>query len=209
MEGTRSFDIEASLSREPLIENIGQNTRQEYMERACRFHGCVSPGVLIGGIMVGMAQKEFSSQPLCDVICETLSCLPDAVQLLTPCTIGNAWMRIINLGRYAVSLYDKFTGDGVRVYIDPVKLEKWDEIYSWFLKLRPKYDQDNKELQRQILAAGENILSIEKIHVKSGFRTARSKGTIGICSSCGEAYPERDGVICLGCQKAVPFRNLD
>jgi hypothetical protein len=38
---------------------------------------------------------------------------PDAVQILTPCTVGNGWMRILNLGRYAVTLNDKFTGEGV------------------------------------------------------------------------------------------------
>lgn len=194
-----------SMVEESLIERIGPYSRQEFLQRANAFHGCVSPGVLIGGIMVGMALENVPESGLFDTICETLSCLPDAVQLLTPCTAGNGWMKILNLGRYAVCLYDKHTGDGVRVYVDQAKLQEWDEIYSWFMKLKTKHEQDNVRLQEQILTAGQRICSIQPIHVKSGFRTARSKGIIGICSACGEAYPVRDGLVCSGCQEGVPF----
>lgn len=31
------------------------------------------------------------------------------MQLLTPCTVGNGWLRIMNFGIYAVSLFDKRT----------------------------------------------------------------------------------------------------
>lgn len=69
-------------------------------------------------------------------------------------------------GRYAVSLYDKHKGNGVRIYLDLKKLLGWDEIQAWLLKLK----------------------------------TRRSKGDIGLCSVCGEAYSVKDGSICLWCQ---------
>lgn len=205
MESVGSVNPESSSADASLIENIGKYTRQEYLQLSGEFHGCVSPGVLIGGIMVGMAQKEFAPEQLCDVICETQSCLPDAVQLLTPCTTGNGWMKIVNTGRFAVSFYDKQTGEGVRVYIDLKKLEKWDEMYAWFLKLKPKHDQNRDELQRQILAAGENILSVQRIQVNPEFMALSPKGAIAICGSCGEAYPKKDGAVCIACQEDVPF----
>ena len=59
---------------------------------------------------------------LFDAICETRNCLPDAVQLLTPCTIGNGWLKVVNVGRFALTLYDKYQGEGVRVYLDPAKV---------------------------------------------------------------------------------------
>jgi len=31
-----------------------------------------------------------------DAIVETLRCLPDAVQLFTPCSLGNGWMRVLD-----------------------------------------------------------------------------------------------------------------
>ena len=80
--------------------------------------------------MVDLAMEQIPKSVLFDTICETSSCLPDSVQLLTPCTVGNGWLRIINLGRYAISLYDKYKGKGVRIYLDPKKLQGLDEIQA-------------------------------------------------------------------------------
>jgi formylmethanofuran dehydrogenase subunit E len=197
-------DICSQLTSQ-TVEKIGQFSQEEFIERAKMFHGCVSPGVLLGGIMVSAAKELLPEGILFDAICETYSCLPDAVQILTPCTIGNGWMRILDYGRYAVSLYDKYEGDGYRVYLDVKKLKDWNEVHSWFLKLKLKHDQDNIRLKDQILSAGKQICSIQKIHVKSGFRTNRSKGLIAICGLCGEAYPVKDGLVCSACQQEKPF----
>src|ERR1035437_10364352 len=89
------------------IERIGPYTTEENLKRVKSFHGAISPGALAGGIMLDMAMAKIPKGVLFDVICETSSCLPDAVQLLTPSTIGNGWLRIIKLGRYALNLYDK------------------------------------------------------------------------------------------------------
>ena len=80
---------------------------------------------------------------LFDAVCETRNCLPDAVQLLTPCTIGNGWLKVVNVGRFALNLYDKYEGKGVRVFMDPVKVADWPEINTWYLKLKPKKEQDS------------------------------------------------------------------
>ena len=80
---------------------------------------------------------------LFDAVCETRNCLPDAIQLLTPCTIGNGWLKVVNVGRFALSLYDKYEGEGVRVFLDPVKVADWPEINNWYLKLKPKKEQDS------------------------------------------------------------------
>jgi len=49
-----------------------------------------------------------------DAVCETQACLPDTLQMLTPCTIGNGWLKIFDFGRYALALYDKYAGQGIR-----------------------------------------------------------------------------------------------
>ncbi len=187
------------------VERVGPYTREEFLNRVISFHSYAAPGVIVGGIMVDLAMKQMPKSVLYDVICETHSCLPDSVQLLTPCTVGNGWLKIINLGRYAVSLYDKHNGNGVRVYLDPKKLQDYDEIQAWLLKLKPKHGQDTDRLQKQIWDAGQDIYTIHAVQVKSSYLTKRSKGTIGLCSVCGEAYPIRDGAICLGCQGESPY----
>jgi len=71
------------------------------------FHGYAAPGLIMGGFMVDIALSMMPEGVLFEAVSKTRNCLPDAIQLLTPCTIGNGWMRILNLGRYALSLYDK------------------------------------------------------------------------------------------------------
>ena len=112
--------------------DIGQYSFQEYCDLVQAFHGYPAPGVLIGGYMVTAAQQRLPAGVLYDAICETRSCLPDAIQLLTPCSVGNGWLRVLHFGRYALSLYDKHTGEGWRVFVDPAKLEEWAEIKTGF-----------------------------------------------------------------------------
>ncbi|NMC49480.1 MAG: trehalose-binding protein, partial [Desulfovibrio sp.] len=108
--------------------NIGSYTFDEYVVMAAAFHGNPAPGLLIGGYMVELAKGALPEGTIFDAVVETPKCLPDAVQLLTLCSYGNGWMKIVNLGRYALALYDKYTGEGVRVWIDPAKLSMWPEI---------------------------------------------------------------------------------
>jgi formylmethanofuran dehydrogenase subunit E len=102
--------------------NIGTYSFEEYMDRVQAFHGSIAPGMLAGGIMVTIAREHLPKGEIFDVICESGHCLPDAVQLLTPCTIGNGWLKIVNTSRYALILYNKYTGTGIRVYLDADKL---------------------------------------------------------------------------------------
>ena len=107
--------------------NIGSYTFQEFKRLAEIFHGYAVPVLLIGGYMVEMAKARIPEGTLFEAVVETRKCLPDAVQLLTLCSAGNNWMKVHNLGRYAVSLFDKHTGEGVRVSVDPAKLDAFPE----------------------------------------------------------------------------------
>jgi formylmethanofuran dehydrogenase subunit E len=185
--------------------NIGTYSIDDYMHLVKSFHGNVAPGLIIGGFMVDLAMKNLPEGVLFDSICETRTCLPDAVQLLTPCTIGNGWLRVMDFGRFALCLYDKYEGDGVRVFLDPKKLDDWPEIKAWFLKLKAKKDQDPAALRDQIIEAGTAILSVERVHVDSSKLSKKGKGAIATCPSCGEAYPSKDGATCLACQGGSPY----
>lgn len=185
--------------------NIGPFTFEEFKAKAAAFHGYPAPGLLIGGYMVELARRQLPEGTLFDAVVETSKCLPDAVQILTPCTIGNGWMRILNLGRYAVTLYDKYTGAGVRVWIDLEKMGSYDEIRGWFLKLKKKADQDTDQLFREIEEAGENLCSMALVQVDDRYRKHKSMGRVGVCPICAEAYPPSDGAICRGCQGEAPY----
>jgi formylmethanofuran dehydrogenase subunit E len=186
--------------------HILDHTFEEYLEIVKTFHGAEAPGVVIGGFMVDMALKGFPDGVLYDAICETRSCLPDAIQLLTPCTIGNGWLKIIPLGRFAICLYDKGNYEGVRVFLDAKKMEAWQEIKAWLFKLKSKEEQDRENIIREISNAGASILSMERVKVRPEIAARVHKGKISMCPRCREAYPSADGELCLACQGGNPYQ---
>ncbi len=188
--------------------HIGEYSFEEFKDMAAAFHGYPAPGILIGGYMVEAAKSRLPAGTLFEALVETSKCLPDAVQLLTLCSTGNNWMKVINLGRYALSLFDKHTGQGCRVSLDLDKLQAWPEIRSWFLKLTPKPEQDTTRLFAEIEQAGDRYLQLREINIHSKFLGKQHMGEIAVCPVCAEAFPRKDGTLCRGCQGENPYRAL-
>ena len=188
--------------------NIGPYTYEEYVDQVKRFHGHVAPGLLLGGFMVDLALKNLPEGEFFDALCETRACLPDAIQLLTPCTIGNGWLKVINMGRYAVTLYEKFGGAGIRVYVDASRIDAWPEFKAWYFKHKPKKEQDFDRLMAEIKDAGTNVLNMQTVQLDSDFIKVRRRKGFRVCVMCGEAYPVTDGAICRGCQGDAPYVTL-
>jgi formylmethanofuran dehydrogenase subunit E len=188
--------------------NIGTYSYEEYLHLVESFHGSLAPGLIIGGFMVDLALKHLPEGEFFDAICETPACLPDAVQILTPCTIGNGWLTVLNFGRYAVTLFEKYGGAGVRVYLDAKKLDPWPEVRDWYLKRKRKQDQDPERLLAQIKEAGHGLLSLQRVRLEPDKIRRRNKGPIGICPSCGEAYPLENGECCRNCKGETPYKEV-
>jgi len=185
--------------------NIGPYTFEEFKSRAAAFHGYPAPGLLLGGYMVAMAQRLLPEGCLFEAVVETKKCLPDAVQLLTLCSTGNNWMKVVNLGKYAVSLFDKHNGEGFRVHVDLEKLEPYPEIRGWLLKQKHKKEQDTEKLFQEIEHAGDSICSLSTVRMRALFLGHTNMGAIGVCPHCKEAYPLDDGPLCRGCQGEAPY----
>ena len=185
---------------------IGSQTFEEYCDRVKAFHGALAPGIIVGGVMVDFARRNLPAGTLFDVVCETVECLPDAVQLLTPCSVGNQWLKIIDVGRFALTMYDKDTGDGVRVHLDSGKLERWPAIREWFMKLKPKKQQDRDRLIEEIREAGTDICTMERLTVSGDFVRGRHQKSVSVCPVCNEAYRAEDGPICPACKgEPLPY----
>ena len=127
--------------------------------------GAPLASMLIGGYMVELGKGLLPEGTLFEALVETGKCLPDAVQLLTLCSTGNRRLHIRDLGLYAVSLYNKKDGVGVRISIDPARLYAFPEIRGWFMKEKPKYAQDINELERQIEDAGHSICKVQRVQM--------------------------------------------
>lgn len=185
------------------------HTYDEYIKMIKAFHGHVAPGMLLGGFMVDLAYQNLPQGEFFDAICETRACLPDAIQILTPCTVGNGWLRIIDLGRFALSLFEKYTGNGVRVYVNSQKLDDWPEVKTFFFKLKPKKEQDADALIREINLAHTSIFGVQKVMVDMDAIKSHRRDTFAVCPLCGEGYPKKDGEICLGCQGKAPYSHCE
>jgi formylmethanofuran dehydrogenase subunit E len=188
--------------------NICTYSYEEYLHLVKSFHGSLAPGLIIGGFIVDLALKHLPEGEFFDAICETPICLPDAVQILTPCTIGNGWLKILDFGRFAVTMYEKQSGWGVRVYLDAKRLDHWPEVRDWYLKRKKKQEQDFKQLLAQIKEAGHGLLGVQRIHVEPEKLRRKKLGPVGPCPVCGEPYPVKDGERCRNCGGETPYTEI-
>lgn len=188
--------------------NICTYSYEEYLHLVKSFHGNLAPGLIIGGFIVDLAMKHLPEGEFFDAVCETPVCLPDAVQILTPCTIGNGWLSIVPFGKFAVTLYEKYTGKGVRVYLDTEKLNNWPEVRDWYLKKKKKSEQNPDLLLAQIKEAGHGLLGIQHVQVEPEKVRRKKLGPVGVCPACGEAYPSKDGDQCRSCKGETPYTSV-
>ncbi len=186
-------------------KKIGPYLFSEFMDRVKDFHGFSAPGVVLGGMMVDSAVKILPPGVLFNALCETEKCLPDAIQLLTPCSIGNGWLKVRNLGRFALALYDKDTGKGIRAVLNPERMEEWPEIKNWYYKLKTKEESDHDLLLDSIREGGFGIIDLKEIQVQPALLIKKKRGKRVVCPQCQEAYPSNGEGLCLACQGQSPY----
>ena len=108
-----------------------------YLSRCAKFHSSPAPGLLIGAFMMDYALELLGADvdEKLFAVCETPKCLPDAPQVIAHITTGNGRLRVLPIGRFAITVNrasDKPTADAVRVYIDPEKIKRFPVIEAWF-----------------------------------------------------------------------------
>jgi len=179
---------------------------KNFIRRVREFHGATAPGVILGGYMVDLAYRHLpKGDILLDALSETRTCLPDAIQLLTPCTIGNGWLKVLDLGKFALCLYDKSSGGGIRVFVDTERLKPFPEIKAWFFKLKTKKEQYLEVLLDEIQTAGSQICGVMPVKLRPEIFEVRRRGPFRVCPICHESYPAQHGDCCLDCSGKTPY----
>jgi formylmethanofuran dehydrogenase subunit E len=184
--------------------NIGPYTFEEFKQKVRKFHGYPAPGVLLGGYMVELARSMLPLGTLFDAVVETRKSLPDAVQLLTPLSVGNNGMKIVDLGRWALTFYDKYTRKGCRVFMNPFKLGAWPEMKSWMLKEKAKKAQDPDRLLDEIRLAEASVCSFHSVTVPESVRSKQHLGPVALRPLRSGPYPVNHGTTRCGCQGEAP-----
>lgn len=186
---------------------------KEHLNRVTAFHTSPAPGVLIGSFMVDFALELLDADPGDKLygVCETTKCAPDALQVIAHCTTGNNRLRVIPIGKFAMTLNAATanpTAEAVRVYIDPVKLKKFPIIDAWYANSL-QFDKSTMKiaLEEEIFRAGRAILSSEKVLIDI---VPKQKWTSIICPCCGDAIPDYllENDRCGGCGSLNYFKRI-
>jgi formylmethanofuran dehydrogenase subunit E len=177
-----------------------------YLVRAEEFHGHVSPGVVLGGFLLDAAWSRLGDTPYLNAVVETMVCLPDAVQMLTPCTLGNGFMQVLDWGKFALTVYDRETLRGFRAWADRQAIAQLPAIAGWFLRtgLGPALPKD--EVVQHIAAHGPELVGVAPVSLPQALKS-KEKVATGPCPQCGESYPLRFGPSCAACQGLAYYRG--
>ena len=196
-----------------LMERTGLDPRiREYITRSIRFHTHAAPGVIISVFMVDLALELLGTRPgdRLYAVCETRKCAPDPLQVILGCTTGNQRLQVIPIGRFALTLNrasEEATAAGVRVFVDPGKLDAFPTIRAWYTHAKG-FDKNGRQgaLYDEILRAGRRILSHERVRVKVPAKEAWESAA---CPCCGELVPA--GLIeegaCRGCGPSAYYEK--
>jgi formylmethanofuran dehydrogenase subunit E len=184
-----------------------------YICRSVEFHTFAAPGLLLGVFMVDYALELLGASPGEKLYgtCETTKCAPDPLQVITHCTTGNHRLRVIPIGRFAITLNRPSTGpsaDGVRIFLDREKLSRYPLLDAWFAN-SPSFDQFKmyKPLVDEILSAGRDPFSIQWVRVRV---SPKEKWRSVICPVCGEPVPDNliESGLCKGCGSLTYYEVL-
>ena len=172
---------------------------KKYVDKVYDLHVKIAPAIPLAIEMVFLAQEKLGDVKLKTVaIAETRACLPDAIQVLTDCTVGNGYLTILdNIGRFALTLFDRSDGRGIRVYVDLNKIDEktMPETYKFFRRKRDTKVNDDMKVRRasnklvidEFYKNGRRAyLSWEKVTVKNTAKPPISP--VYICKKCGESF---------------------
>jgi formylmethanofuran dehydrogenase subunit E len=192
-------ELEALMERDGTEERIRQ-----YVRQCVLFHGYAAPGLLIGVFMVDLALEKLGAEPNDKLyaVAETSKCAPDAVQVITHATVGNRRLRIIESGRFSITLNRPSSGkeaEGIRVYVDAAKINGNPVLNQWYTNDPAfKHVTDKHMIYDEILRAGRDILSWEPVRVMVPRKAQWEAVTCPVCGEIVPGYLLKDGT-CLSC----------
>ncbi|MCF8078097.1 MAG: formylmethanofuran dehydrogenase subunit E family protein [Desulfobacterales bacterium] len=172
---------------------------ESFLVQMEEFHGYRSPGMLVGALMLDRFLAAVGEAPYLNVVCETVVCLPDAVQLLTPCTIGNGFLQLLDWGKFALTGYDRQTLKGERAWLDYDRMAEYPLVRGWFERTGQRKEKPPfQQLAEEILAAAPVLIRHRPVTMLRALKKS-APVTTGPCPGCGESYPLHLGKACPSC----------
>ena len=201
-------DIEARLKSKGSSPEL-----IDHFRRCIEFHTFAAPGLLVGVYMVDYA-LELLNPPEGEkvyAVCETMKCLPDPLQVIAHCTTGNHRLRVIPIGKFAITVNGPAEApyvNGIRVFVDGEKIGRYPTFALWYTK-DPLFDPRTRgiALIDEIIDAGRDFLSCEKVRVKVPQKWPWKSA---ICNICGEMVPDHMLVngACADCRSQSYYEKV-
>ena len=198
---------------------LSRNEFDEWTEKAFAFHTKRAPGIVIGVAMVDLAKEKLGQvKTRLNAITETQACIVDVVQIMLGCTVGNKYLRVVKeLGHYAVTLFDRFDGRGVRVFVDVSKIdpEKTPELARFFKRTRDPEVKNGGEARiksgqkiiKEFHSIDRDIFGVEYVRVIDHDKPPMLPA--GVCEDCGESFlAVADEKKCQGCTGRLKYFEL-
>ncbi|PKL42408.1 MAG: hypothetical protein CVV41_14825 [Candidatus Riflebacteria bacterium HGW-Riflebacteria-1] len=185
----RNNSCEKTMTSEEILE---------WYEKACAFHTKRAPGLAIGIAMVDMCRARLGPvKEKLNAISESPACLCDVIQLMTGCTMGNRYVKSYGeIGRFALTLYDRADGRGVRAYIDLDKISasKTPELHKFFLRQRSEAVKAGGEerlksgdlVVKEFLAVRDQIIALQDVFIEKFGKSEMLPAAL--CKSCHESF---------------------
>lgn len=179
----------------------------DFIIRMEEFHGYRSPGMLLGGYMIEAALDGLGATPYLNIVSESVVCLPDAVQLLTPCTIGNGFLQLLDWGKFALTAYDRLNLSGLRAWLDLEGIEGYPLIRQWFdrstrMGAKPPFEA----FAAEVLEARGEVIVCRTVRMHRALKDDQPVPT-NRCAGCGESYAQHWGEQCPACSGAAYYRR--
>lgn len=191
----------------------------KWYDQAADFHHKRAPGLLIAAAMIDACRSRLGAvKDRINAISESVSCLCDVIQIMTDCTIGNRYLTINgDLGRFALTLYDRADGRGIRAYIDLDKIsaEETPELYRFFWRTRSAEVKaggiarlkSGEQVIEEFLRVKEKIIGMQKVSVKKFGKP--EKPSAERCKSCHESFLQINGASeCSMCNGSLQYYQL-
>ena len=178
----------------------------EWYEKAADFHKKLAPGLLIAAAMIDSCSSRLGAvKDRLNAVCESVSCLADVIMLMTGCTIGNRYLTIHgDIGRFALTLFDRADGRGVRAFIDIDRIspDETPELYRFFYRTRSAEVKAGGEARlksgeqviREFLTVRDKVVGLQNVQVERFGK--HDKPGASRCPQCGESFLEKNGAAC-------------
>jgi formylmethanofuran dehydrogenase subunit E len=178
-----------------------------FVKKVNDFHGHICTGIVLGTRMTLAAMRYLGIDPYQSkekrhiiVYAEVDRCMTDAVIVVTGCSPGRRTLKLVDYGKFAMTLIDQDTGKAVRASV------KGDFT-----------GRDMEETKRIIAGIpDEQLIILQDVQVNiPEFDLPGFPQKTAVCSVCGEKIMdgrdiERNGaVLCKGCANRTYYQVIN